>query len=116
MFLENEILYGLSFDINDEVKSKDFLLPIGKAKIERPGDRITLVAHSKAVGTCLEAAQELAQNNIECEVINLRSLRPLDAETIIKSVMKTNNLVTVEQGWPQCGVGAEICARIIESM
>lgn len=68
-----------------------------------------------AVGICLEAAKELEQAGIECEVINLRSIRPIDDETIIKSVMKTNHLVTVENGWPQFGVGAEICARIIES-
>jgi pyruvate dehydrogenase E1 component beta subunit len=116
VFLENEILYGLPFEVSEEVKSKDFVLPIGKAKIERTGDRITLVAHSKAVGTCLEAAQELASAGIEAEVINLRTLRPLDEETIIRSVMKTNHLVTVEGGWPTSGIGAEICARIIESM
>lgn len=115
VFLENELMYGIPFEVSDEVMSKDFLLPIGKAKIEREGDRITLVAHSKAVGTCLEAAKDLSSSGIECEVINLRSLRPLDTETILKSVMKTNNLVTVEQGWPQHGVGAEICARVIES-
>lgn len=115
VFLENEIMYGVPFEVSDEVMSKDFLLPIGKAKIEREGDRITLVAHSKAVATALEAAKELASSGIECEVINLRTLRPLDEETILKSVMKTNNLVTVEQGWPQHGVGSEICARVIES-
>jgi pyruvate dehydrogenase E1 component beta subunit len=116
VFLENELMYGIAFEVSDDVKSKDFLLPIGKAKIERTGDRITLVSHSKAVGTCLEAAKELASSGIESEVINLRSLRPLDSETIIKSVMKTNHLVTVEGGWPQSGIGSEICARIIESM
>lgn len=116
VFLENEILYGQPFEVSEEVKSKDFVLPIGKAKIERTGDRISLVAHSKAVGTCLEAAQELASAGIEVEVINLRTLRPLDEETIIRSVMKTNHLVTVEGGWPSSGIGAEICARIIESM
>lgn len=116
VFLENELMYGIPFEVSEEVKSKDFLLPIGKAKIERAGDRITLVSHSKSVGSCLDAAKELASSGIECEVINLRSLRPLDEETIIKSVMKTNHLITVEGGWPQCGIGAEICARIIESM
>ncbi|CAG2174606.1 unnamed protein product [Oppiella nova] len=116
VFLENELLYGIAFDVSDEVKSKDFVIPLGKAKIERTGDRITLVSHSKSVGTCLDAAKELAAQGVECEVINLRSLRPLDEETIIRSVMKTNHLVTVEGGWPQSGIGAEICARIIESM
>lgn len=112
--LENEILYGVSFPVSDEAMSKDFIVPIGKAKIERPGTHVTLVAHSKAVELSLDAAKELAGEGIECEVINLRSIRPLDEETIVKSVMKTNHLVTVEQGWPQCGVGSEICARIME--
>ncbi|GAB6033520.1 hypothetical protein CHUAL_013399 [Chamberlinius hualienensis] len=112
--LENELLYGLQFEVSDEVKSKDFLIPIGKAKIERPGTHVTLVAHSKAVGTSLDAAKELALAGIECEVINLRSIRPLDEATIAQSVMKTHHLVTVELGWPQSGIGAEICAKIIE--
>ena len=115
VFLENELMYGIPFEVSDEVLSKDFLLPIGKAKIERPGNRITLVAHSKAVGTALDAAQQLSSSGIECEVINLRSLRPLDMDTIIESVMKTNHLITIEGGWPQHGIGSEICARIIES-
>lgn len=115
VFLENELLYGVAYDVTDDVLSKDFVLPIGKAKIEKPGSRITLVAHSKAVATCLDAAQELSASGIDCEVINLRSLRPLDTETVIKSVMKTNHMITVEQGWPQHGVGAELCAAIIES-
>jgi pyruvate dehydrogenase E1 component beta subunit len=112
--LENEILYGVSFPISDEALDKDFVLPIGKAKIQRPGKHVTLVAHSKAVETCLLAAEELAGKGIEAEVINLRSLRPLDSETIFKSVQKTNHLVTVEHGWPQCGIGAEIVARVME--
>jgi len=80
-----------------------------------PGNHVTLVAHSKAVETALEAAQELAGAGIECEVINLRSLRPLDTDTIIQSVVKTNHLISVELGWPTCGIGAEIAARIMES-
>ncbi|KAH7644951.1 pyruvate dehydrogenase E1 beta subunit isoform X1 [Dermatophagoides farinae] len=115
VFLENEILYGTSFDVNDDVLSKDFLLPIGKAKIERPGDRITVCSYSKGVETSLEAAKILSTMGIELEVINLRTIRPLDFETISKSIMKTNHLLTVEQGWPQSGVGAEICAQVIES-
>lgn len=115
VFLENELMYGIAFDVPDEVKGKDFLVPIGKAKIERPGQHVTLVAHSKAVGTCLEAAKQLATQGVECEVINLRSIRPLDEETIQASVMKTNRLITVEGGWPHFGVGAEICASVIES-
>ncbi|PSN33167.1 Pyruvate dehydrogenase E1 component subunit beta [Blattella germanica] len=114
VFLENEILYGVAFPMSNEAMSKDFVVPIGKAKIERPGNHITLVAHSKAVELALNAAKQLAGEGIECEVINLRSLRPLDEETIVKSVVKTNHLVTVEQGWPQCGIGSEICARIME--
>jgi len=115
VFLENELLYGVAFDVGDEVLSEDFLVPIGKAKIERQGKHVTLVSHSKMVGLCLDAAKELEQSGVECEVINLRTIRPMDDEAIIKSVMKTNHLITVEGGWPQFGVGAEICARIIES-
>ncbi|KAG1666718.1 Pyruvate dehydrogenase E1 component subunit beta, mitochondrial [Nymphon striatum] len=115
VFLENELLYGNQFEVSDEVLSKDFILPIGKAKIERPGNNVTLVAHSKAVGIALDAANELSAQGIDCEVINLRTLRPLDAETVINSVMKTNHLITVELGWPQSGVGAEVCTRIMES-
>ncbi|CAH1990717.1 unnamed protein product [Acanthoscelides obtectus] len=115
VFLENEILYGVQYPMSDEALSKDFVLPIGKAKIEKPGKHITVVAHSKAVETSLEAAKELAGKGIECEVINLRSLRPLDMETIVKSVTKTNHLLSVEQGWPTCGIGAEILAQIMES-
>ena len=113
--LENELMYGVTFDIDDKALDKDFLIPIGKAKIERTGDRITLVSHSKPVGLCLEAAEQLAKEGINCEVINLRSLRPLDEETIINSVIKTSHLITVEGGWPQSGIGSEICARIMES-
>lgn len=115
VFLENEIMYGQVMEMPDEALSKDFVLPIGKAKIARQGSHITLVAHSRGVQLALEAANSLAVQGVECEVINLRSLRPLDEETIINSVMKTRNLVTVEQGWPQSGIGSEICARIIES-
>lgn len=116
VFLENELLYGQQFEVSDQVMSSDHVIPIGKAKIERIGDSCTLVSHSKGVQICLEAAEELQQqHNISVEVINLRSLRPLDMETIKQSVMKTNRLVTVEQGWPVCGIGAEISATIVES-
>lgn len=108
-------MYGVAFDVNEEVLSKDFLIPIGKAKVELEGNDITLVAHSKPVGECLQAAQELSASGISCEVINLRTLRPMDSETIIKSVMKTNHLITVEGGWPQCGIGSEVCAKVVES-
>ena len=76
---------------------------------------MTLVSHSRPVGFCLDAAVELAKDGIEAEVINLRTIRPLDEDAIVASVMKTNHLVTVEGGWPQCGIGSEICARIVES-
>lgn len=115
VFLENEIMYGVSFPMSTEAMSADFLIPIGKAKIERPGKHVTLVGHSRAVQFCLEAAAEMEKLGVECEVINLRTLRPLDEETVINSVKKTNHLVTVEQGWPQSGVGAEIISRIMES-
>jgi len=112
--LENEIMYGTAFDVSDEVMSKDFLVPIGKAKIERAGKHVTLVAFSRAVATALDAAKELSQLGIEAEVINLRTLRPLDFDTILESVKKTNHLVSVEHGWPQSGVGAEIVSRVVE--
>jgi pyruvate dehydrogenase E1 component beta subunit len=111
VFLENEILYGQSFDIPDD---ENFILPIGQAKIESPGTDVTIVAFSITVNMALEAAVKLAQDGIEAEVINLRTLRPLDTETIIKSVRKTNRLVTIEEGWPGCGIGAEIAAMIME--
>lgn len=114
VFLENELVYGVAYPVSDQVLDKDFVLPIGKAKIMRPGKHITLVAHSKAVENCMEAANTLAGKGIEAEVINLRSLRPMDTDTIFKSVQKTHHLVTVEQGWPQSGIGSEICARIME--
>lgn len=103
VFLENEMVYGVQYPVSDQVLDKEFVLPIGKAKIQRPGKHVTIVAHSRPVEFALAAANELAGSGIECEVINLRSVRPLDAETICKSVQKTNHLVTVEGGWPQCG-------------
>ena len=115
VFLENEILYGVPFEVGSEALSTDYLLPIGKAKVELPGSHVTIVAFSKSVGTALEAATALASSGISAEVINLRSIRPMDFETIALSVAKTNHLVTVESGWPQSGVGSEICARVIES-
>ncbi|XP_037090645.1 pyruvate dehydrogenase E1 component subunit beta, mitochondrial-like [Pollicipes pollicipes] len=116
VFLENELMYGLPFEVKEELlKDRDFLVPIGKAKIEREGSHVTLVAFSRPVGICLEAAEQLAAQGIECEVINLRTVRPLDMATVEKSVTKTHHCLTVEQGWPQCGVGSEISARIMES-
>lgn len=116
MFLENEILYGQSFPVSAEAMSDDFILPIGKAKVEREGKDITIVSHTLGLNHSMAAAETLKkEEGIEVEVINLRSIRPLDIETIIKSVKKTNRLVTVEGGFPAFGVGSEICAQIMES-
>ncbi len=109
--LENEILYGQTFDCPTD---EEFILPLGKAKIERAGDRVTIVAFSIMVGVALKAAEALAADGIEAEVINLRSLRPMDTRTIIDSVKKTNRIVTVEEGWPFAGIGAEINMQVLE--
>jgi pyruvate dehydrogenase E1 component beta subunit len=114
VFLENELLYGESFPVSKGVLDPSFTLPIGKAKIMREGNDLTLVAFSKMVGYALKAADELAKEGISVEVINLRSIRPLDRETINASVRKTSRLLTLEEGWPQHGVGAEICASVVE--
>lgn len=115
VFLENELMYNEKFRCDSAVMDENFTLPIGKAKVMREGTDVTLVGHSKAVGTCMEAAELLASNGISAEVINLRSIRPLDTDTIAESVKKTNRLVTVEGGWPMFGVGAEICASVFET-
>ena len=112
IFLENEILYGQSFDCPTD---PDFVLPIGRAKIERAGTHVTLVAFSIMVGVALKAAETLAAQGIEAEVINLRSLRPLDIGTVAESVRKTSRLVTIEEGWPYAGIGAEVCMQVIEA-
>jgi pyruvate dehydrogenase E1 component beta subunit len=109
VFLENEILYGASGPVP---KGEDWVLPIGKARIVRPGKDVTVVSFSRAMNYALEAAEKLAEEGIEAEVIDLRTLRPLDIPTIIESVKKTNRLVTVEEAWPVCSVGSEICSRI----
>jgi pyruvate dehydrogenase E1 component beta subunit len=111
IFLENEIVYGKSFPVP---KLDDFVLPIGKARVIRPGSSVTLVAHSISVGIILEAAEQLAKEGIDAELIDLRTIRPLDIDTIIESVKKTNRLVTVEQGWPVCSIGSEIAAQVVE--
>ena len=111
IFLENEILYGQTFDCPTD---PDFVLPIGKAKIERVGSQVTIVAFSIMVGVALKAAEALAAQGISAEVINLRSLRPLDIDTIVASVKKTSRIVTVEEGWPFAGIGAEVNMQIIE--
>jgi pyruvate dehydrogenase E1 component beta subunit len=113
--LEHELMYGETFTISDAAMDKDFVVPFGKAKIEREGTDISIFAFSKAVGMSLKAAEELAAQGINAEVINLRSIRPLDREAIIKSVMKTNRAMTVDESFPHCNIGAEICAMIMES-
>ncbi|MEE3503367.1 pyruvate dehydrogenase complex E1 component subunit beta [Acidiphilium acidophilum] len=111
IFLENEILYGHKFDVPTD---EDFILPIGKAKIERPGEDVTIVAFSLMVDVALKAAELLDQQGISAEVINLRTIRPLDIETIVASVKKTSRVVSVEEGWPFAGIGAEIATQITE--
>ena len=111
MFLENEILYGHSSPVP---KLDDYVLPIGRARIVRRGGDVTIVAWSMGMSYALKAAEELAKDNIDAEVIDLRTLKPMDSDTIIESVKKTGRLVTVEEGWKQSGVGAEIAARVME--
>ncbi len=111
VFLENEVLYGQEFDVPEV---EDWVLPIGKCKIRREGKDVTITCHSRMVGLSLQAAEELAKEGIEAEVIDLRTLRPLDSDTIVESVKKTNRLVSVEEGWGPMGVGAEVCARVVE--
>jgi pyruvate dehydrogenase E1 component subunit beta len=111
MFLENEILYGHSSPVP---KLDDYVLPIGRARVVRPGNDVTIVAWSMGMTYALKAAEELAKDNIDAEVIDLRTLKPMDSDTIIESVKKTGRLVTVEEGWKQSGVGSEIAARMME--
>jgi pyruvate dehydrogenase E1 component beta subunit len=111
VFLEHEMLYGHEGEVPEGV---DWLVPIGKARIRRAGDAVTITAHARMVGLALEAAEVLAADGIEAEVIDLRTLRPLDHQTIVESVKKTNRLVTVEEGWAPFGVGAEVVARVVE--
>ena len=109
LVLENEVLYGQSGAVP---KSADWLVPIGSARIARPGHSVTVVSFARGMIYALEAANQLAKEGIEAEVIDLRSLRPLDIATIIQSVKKTNRLVTVEEAWPVCSIGSEVCARV----
>ncbi len=111
IFLENEILYGHTFECPTD---PEFILPIGKAKIERPGEQVTIVAFSMMVDVAMKAAEALAEQGISAEVINLRTIRPLDVETIVASVKKTNRVVSVEEGWPFAGIGAEIAMTVTE--
>ncbi|CCQ73943.1 pyruvate dehydrogenase complex E1 component subunit beta [Magnetospira sp. QH-2] len=109
--LENELMYGQSFDVP---VSDDYVVPIGLAKIERPGADVTITAFSRMVGFALEAAEKLAEQGIQAEVINLRSIRPLDTATILNSVRKTNRLVSIEEGWAFSGIGSELAAIVME--
>jgi pyruvate dehydrogenase E1 component beta subunit len=111
VFLEHEMLYGHEFDVPEGV---DWVLPIGKAKVRRQGKDVTLVAYSRMVGFALEAAEKLAAEGIDAEVVDLRTIRPMDYATVIESVKKTNRLVTIEEGWGPMGVGAEIAAKVTE--
>ncbi|HTI65931.1 MAG TPA: pyruvate dehydrogenase complex E1 component subunit beta [Caulobacteraceae bacterium] len=111
IFLEHEMVYGTEFDVPE---LDDWIVPIGKAKVRRLGRDLTITAHSRMVGMALQAAEKLAEEGIEAEVIDLRTLRPLDHETVVESVKKTSRLVTVEEGWGPMGVGAEVAARVVE--
>jgi len=111
IFLENEILYGASFPVPNDA---DFIVPIGRARIVRPGEHVTITAYSRMVEMAERAADVLAGEGISAEVIDLRTLRPLDVETVVESVKKTNRLVSVEEGWAFSGIGAEIAAQIME--
>jgi pyruvate dehydrogenase E1 component beta subunit len=110
VFLEHELMYGESFDVPD---MDDFIIPIGKAKVRRAGSVVTITAQSRMVKFALEAADILAEEGIDAEVIDMRTLRPLDTDTVIKSVKKTNRIVCAEEGWGQHGIGAEIAARVV---
>jgi len=112
VFLENEILYGQSGPVP---KLDDFVLPLGKARIARAGTDVTLVSFSIGMTYALKAADELAAQGINAEVIDLRTIRPMDTETVLASVRKTGRCVTIEEGWPQSGVGSEISAQIMEN-
>ena len=111
VFLENELLYGQSFDVPEV---EDYVLPIGKARIAREGRDVTIVSYSIGVGVALDAAKTLAEEGIEAEVVDLRTLRPLDRATVLASLKKTNRMVVVEEGWPQCSIASEIMAIVME--
>jgi len=111
VFLENEILYGTTGQVP---KGDDWVIPIGKAKVARPGKDVTIVSWSRGMMYALEAAKQLEAEGIDAEVIDLRTLRPLDIETVLASVRKTNRIVTVEEAWPHCSVGSEICAQVVQ--
>jgi pyruvate dehydrogenase E1 component beta subunit len=111
VFLEHEMLYGTEFDVPEDI---DWVVPIGKAKVRREGTDVTLVSYSRMVGFCLQAAEKLAAEGIQAEVVDLRTIRPMDIGTVVESVKKTNRLVTVEEGWGPMGIGAEVAARVVD--
>jgi len=111
MFIEHKLLYNNKGEVPED---PEFLIPLGKAEVKREGSDLTIVSHSRQVLNCLEAAEELSNQGIEAEVIDLRTLRPMDFDAVRASVEKTGRLVTVEEGYPQCGIGAEVVARIAE--
>ncbi|MGD9812771.1 MAG: pyruvate dehydrogenase complex E1 component subunit beta [Sphingobium sp.] len=111
VFLENELLYGRGFDVP---VLEDYVLPIGKARIMRPGEHVTIVSYSIGVGVALDAAERLSGEGIEAEVIDLRTLRPLDTATVLESLKKTNRIVMVEEGWPACSISSEVAAVVME--
>jgi len=111
VFLENELLYGQSFEVP---KLDDYVLPIGKARICRPGSDVTIVSYSIGVGVALEAAKQLEAEGVDAEVIDLRTLRPLDKQTVLASLKKTNRMVIVEEGWPVCSIASELIAIAME--
>lgn len=113
--LEHELMYGVSFPMSEEAQSKDFVIPIGEAKIEREGSDVTIISFSKMVGLALETAELMASKGVDVEVINLRTIRPIDRDTIINSAKKTGRVISLETGWPQCGIGSEIAAILMES-
>lgn len=115
MVLEHELMYGVSFPMSDEAQDKDFVIPFGKAKIEKEGSDVTIIAFSKMVGLAIEAAEAMSAKGVSVEVVNLLSIRPIDRDTIINSVKKTGRVISIETGWPQCGIGSEISAILMES-
>ena len=111
VFLEHELVYGQTMEVPD---TPDWIVPIGKARVVRPGKDVTIIAFSRMVQVAMEAAEKLAGEGVEAEVIDLRSIRPLDVETIVDSVKKTNRIVAIEEGWPFAGIGSEIAATVME--
>jgi len=110
MLLESEITYNHEFELSEEAQDKDYVVPLGKAKVEKEGKDVTILTYGRLVGEGLKAAEQLSKEGIDAEIVNLRTLRPLDLETIVNSIQKTGRLVTAEECFPQCGMGAELIA------